>query len=158
MKFVIGFIALALSFNAFAGPEEHIQNQSCYVIQVSKNQVVPTSVPTEICLEDIYVSAAAKNIVVFSYFQAELWKDLKLDQFTRVDDYQFAYQASKDIFEKWEGSCGDGEINTLKVSGVTDITGRGTPGEVKISVSHYTTRDNCHTEPQEDGTYQYSLR
>lgn len=157
MKIAIGFLALALGFNAFAGPEEHLQNQSCYVIQPSTINV-PKNIPTEICLEDIYVSAAAHNITVFSYFQAELFKDLKLDQLVRKTENLYTYKASKYIYTNFDMICSYGEQNEMTIEGVTDITGRGNPAQVTITVSYNTTRDNCHTDLQEEALFTYKLR
>ncbi len=157
MKLALGFVALIFSITSFAGPEEHFQNQSCYVADVKEGSILPVGVLAEICLEDVIVNAETNSISIFSYFQPEVWEDLGLLTLVKRSDVEYKFLASKVLSENSDTACGKAEVVELYVSGLTDIKGNGNPAAVEISVTHRVTQDSCHLEG-ETTLYQYRLR
>ncbi len=148
MKLALSILTLVFSMTAFAGPEDHLQNQTCYVADVKAGEVLPASVPAEICLEDVVVNAEANSISIFSYFQPEIWEDLGLIIAYKRSQTEFKFLASKVLSENSDTSCGNAEVVELFVIGLTDAKGKGNPAAVEISVTHRVTRDSCHSDGQ----------
>ena len=156
MKLAIGLLSLALGFSAFAGPEEHLQNQTRYTIQVPQGEGVPANIPSEICLEEVVLTAATKTISIYSYFQPQLWQNLLVTNVKQTADGDFTFSAEKILSDISEGTCGYSETSTLLVSGKTDYLGRGNPAKLKIIINHSTMHDNCHSNPN-DREYTYKV-
>ncbi|MGZ5278731.1 MAG: hypothetical protein ACXWC9_02240 [Pseudobdellovibrionaceae bacterium] len=148
MKIMGSLLVLLLSVNVFAGPEEHKAAQSCYSLQAQPGVFVPAKVPYEVCLESLLINPRTEAVTIESYFQPELFKDLKVTSLTRTDADVYAFEASSILSEVWNSSCGDGELVRLKLKGQVDSLGNGSPSKLQVSVEVESTPDVCHSEPQ----------
>ncbi len=156
MKLAVSVLALVFSTVAFAGPEDHFQNQTCYRANVKSDVVLPTGVPAEICLEEVVVNLETNSISVFSYFQPEVWEDLGLITLIKRSEAEFKFLASKMLSENSDTACGKAEFVELYVIGLTDVKGKGNPNAVEINITHRVTQDSCHLEG-ETTIYQYQI-
>jgi hypothetical protein len=93
MKILIALSVLILSIAAHAGPEEHKQAQTCYYVVAEESSQLNDGVPTEICLETLNVDTSAETISVYSYFNANLFKNLKLTSVTRKNEDAFSFKS-----------------------------------------------------------------
>ncbi len=93
MKVLIALSVLALSIAAHAGPEEHKQAQTCYYVVAEEGSELNDGVPSEICLETLNVDTSAETISVYSYFNADLFKNLKLTSVTRKNEDTYGFKA-----------------------------------------------------------------
>lgn len=154
--FVISALVGGTGLSAFAGPEEHKDLQVCYGV-VAKGDL-PESVPHQVCLESLDLDLNRNTISVYSYFNPYYFEALKLTNLIRNDEDHYKFSASAVLMSE-ERLCGPGELTLLKINGKTDFNGvasRQDLEELKITVVHEVTNDNCHSHPQTE-TYNYQL-
>lgn len=119
-KLLLSVVVLA-SLNSFAGPEEHIANQTCYTLKdVSQVALATSYVPTQICLEEVTVNSDTNTISVYSYFMSDLFKNLKLNYFARKNEDGFRFRASSNLATEAEVSAVETVTSDLLISGITD--------------------------------------
>ena len=149
MKNIIVLLTLVLGMNAFAGPEDHMANQTCYDVQTTPGQYVPMAIPREICLEQLSIDPWANQITVHSYFQSELlFKGLKLTSLIRRNEDYFDFKASNVIFNQWNSGCGEGERTQLMISGLVDFAGESDVRSLHVTAEDEVSNDICHSQSQ----------
>ena len=121
MKALIALSVLALSFAAQAGPEEHKQSQTCYYVVAEESSELNDGVPTEVCLETLNVDTSTESISVYSYFNSDLFKNLKLTSLTRKNEDAYSFKsvsALKDGLNETKLFI-NGQVNNYGESDVT---------------------------------------
>ena len=78
MKMFSVIVSILVSFAAVAGPEEHMQAQTCYYINSERDVVIDSKIPTQICLESLDINSANESIEIYSYFFSDLYKKMKI--------------------------------------------------------------------------------
>lgn len=70
MKIFVVIVLILSAYNVFAGPEEHMMDQKCYVISEADYKMASSLVPSEVCLEtvNLVLSVSNSKIYVYSYF------------------------------------------------------------------------------------------
>lgn len=154
----VGFfsVAVLLSLKSFAGPEEHIAAQTCYVLKNS-SPFVSALIPERICLEEVSiekVDGAAPAINIYSYFHRGYFDGVKLTYLARHNEDGYSFRAANVLSQAWESGCGSAEKVVLEVSGRVDNYGRGSADYVDVVVKHEALVDTCHSKPQVN-TYVY---
>ena len=157
MKIVYALLALTLSSIAFAGPEDHYQNQSCYALEAAQLAKPTNQIPLEICLEEATLDLQHNKLYVSSYFQPELWKNISVYSLIPKNKDQYSFLAASRIYDNWDSSCGDGDTVEVMVSGLADLTGHIDPAALKVTVDHTVTNDTCHSQGLTT-TYTYKLK
>ncbi|MFM6928644.1 MAG: hypothetical protein ACKOX6_09275 [Bdellovibrio sp.] len=149
MKAVFAFLAmtLALSSFSFAGPEEHLAAQICFVLKGPQ----PTSaIPERVCIEDITLSnleTSSVAISIYSYFNGKYFDGVWLDYIARRNENGFSFKA-KNVLSDISGSgCDYAEKVTLKVSGRADNDGLVDVSLVSVTAILETAIDSCHSTP-----------
>lgn len=158
MKAVFALLAtsLLLSSVSFAGPEEHLDAQRCFVLQGA----APAAVPQKICIENITLRDAGmsvSSISVYSYFYGHLLNGMQLSYIARRNENGFSFKAENMISREYDPGCGASEIVTLKISGRSDNDGLVEVPYVYVSATVESTNDTCHSAP-EATDYQYKLQ
>lgn len=149
MKAVFAFLAttLALSSFSFAGPEEHIAAQTCFVLKGAQ----PTSaMPARVCIEDIVLNdpdMSSASISIYSYFNGKYFDGMWLDYIARRNENGFSFKAKNVLSDLGGSGCDYAEKVTLKVSGRADNDGAVDVSAVSVSASLETTVDSCHSTP-----------
>lgn len=155
---VLLLAVLFLSIAAFAGPEDHLQNQKCYALDVQSGTYVGAHVPAEVCFKSVTVDLVHNEVIFYSYFTPMMFADNKVISLIRNTEDTYKYSVRNTLFEDWQSTCGDGETVTLFISGQSDFNGIADMNQdFKISVEQEITRDNCHSEPR-NTVYNYKLR
>lgn len=158
MKTLLSFAIVLTGLFAFAGPEDHIQNQKCYGLASSQGTNVDQKIPVEICFETVTVDLALSKVVIYSYFMPEIFADSKVISLIRNTEDTYKFSVSNVLFNRWNSGCGDGESITLFVSGQSDFNGEVNMNqEFKISVEQDLTNDTCHSQPSTT-VYDYTLK
>ena len=121
MKFITVIMALAFSFNVFAGSEEHEQAQTCYYVVVEESSPLNANVPTQICLENLTVDTSNETISAYSFFYSDLYVNLKLKSVTRKNEDFFSFKSSSVVRDEVDGS--DTQKIILFISGQVDNYG-----------------------------------
>lgn len=155
MKSLLGTLVILCSLQSFAGPEEHIAAQTCYV---PSNQAMKATIPQRVCLEEIFVSSvdgAVPALNIYSYFSREYFQDMTLTYLARHNEDSYSFRGSKILLQNWESGCGSAEKVTLEVSGRVDNDGLGLASAVDVSVKYETTNDTCHSKAQVN-IYEYT--
>jgi hypothetical protein len=147
MKALIALSVLVLSITAHAGPEEHKQDQTCYYIVAEESSQLNDGIPTEICLETLNVDTSAETISVYSYFDANLFKNLKLTSVTRKNEDAYSFKSVSAIE--------DGLNQTkLFVNGQVNNYGESDVTYLEIKVEQVVKKTYVET-PYVKNTYQY---
>jgi hypothetical protein len=138
MKNILGLIVLSIGISAFAGPEDHVQAQTCYGIRADQVALASSYVPQQICIENLTLDTSNDTISAYSYFMNDLFKDLKIVTLTRKNEDFYSFSA-KNIL------AADAQITTDKsvhvemtISGLSDVYGQGDINYLKISVQQRT--------------------
>lgn len=155
MKKIIIAISMLVSLSAFAGPEEHKANQTCYFLRTVGGQYVAPSIPQEICLEELAIDPMNQKMYVTSYFQSKLFEKISVFYFVRKNEDAYTFLSSARLFEDGNITCSDHETTTMNISGQVDIYGTGDVKALKIMVANDRTTDSCHS-PGETQEYNYS--
>jgi hypothetical protein len=147
MKILIGLSILILSIAAHAGPEEHIQAQTCYYVVAEESSRLNDGVPTEICLETLDVDTSTETISVFSYFNANLFKNLKLTSVSRKNEDTYSFKSVSAI---------EDSLNQTKlfVNGQVNNYGESDVNFLEIKVEQIVKKINVES-PNEINTYKY---
>lgn len=157
MKTVL-IAVLLLSLNVFAAPEDHLQNQVCYDLKLRQGQTYrPQEVPENVCVEQVQIDVNLTKIYIESYFQSQLFQNLKLKSLIRQTEDSYHYEAESVYVSDWQSACGDGTEATLKISGDSDFNGYVNPASLKVTVTYEHTNDTCHSDPREQ-QFDYTLR
>jgi hypothetical protein len=128
MKFILSLLILTAGFNVFAGPEDHIQNQSCYDLENPADLQISANVPTEVCLEALLVDLSDESISVYSYFMQSLFSTLKLNKLNRHNEDYFKFKSVAFI------AMDQSEPAELTISGTVDNYGQANVNYLDISV------------------------
>lgn len=160
MKASLIFLGILFStVISFAGPEEHINAQSCYGLAGTPGVYLSDKVPTEICLETLTINASENTIQVYSYFASNqmLFQNTQLTHLTRVNEDYYSFSASSIFTNEWNSGCRDAETNELVISGRVDSNGDADVSTLKLTLKNETTNDTCHSRPQTH-IFEYILR
>lgn len=155
MKVFSILILTLASFSAFAGPEDHIADQTCYFLEASSPAPTSYVIPLKVCLEKISVNLPEQKVSVYSYFSPEFYTNLKLDYLARHNENGFSFRASSVINQTSNGSCDAASTTVLNIAGRTDNDGAVAPTDLTISVDHLSTSDICHSAAEKT-TYNYA--
>lgn len=151
MKYFISLVVLFVSFVSFAGPEDHINNQSCYSLQKLH---APESIPQTVCVEEVSLDVATNSLTIYSYFQAPLYKSLKTTSVIRQTEDTYSFKAESLVYNVTGGGCEEAESVRLLFSGIADFNGYVDPTTLSVQVEHDYTVDSCHSRRQIN-TYNY---
>jgi len=134
----------------FAGPEDHVQAQTCYSIKEQDLNSVSEFAPKEICFEELSINTNNDQIYVYSYFShfQKYLKELRLTSLIRQTEDSFSYEAENVFFEQKERHCEDGIKLTLKFKGNVDFMGQGNIEDQKLSLVQETKADVCHSRAE----------
>ena len=149
MKALIAAVILLTTFNVFAGPEDHIANQTCYRLNQKQAALANNNIPQQICLETLTVNTDGTEIRAYSYFTPNLFNNLKLTYHARRNENGFSFRSDNILVNQWESGCGDGERVVLSIKGQTDNDGVASVEYLDVKVSQELTNDVCHSQPQE---------
>lgn len=149
MKAILASIVLFTAFNVFAGPEDHLANQTCYRINAKQTSLVSSNIPQQICLENLSVNNEGTEISVYSYFDASLFKNLKLTYFERRNENGYSFRSEATLFREFDPGCGYSENIILKIKGQTDNDHVADVNYLDITVTQDVTNDTCHSTPQQ---------
>ncbi|WP_413612573.1 hypothetical protein [Bdellovibrio sp. HCB-110] len=149
MKSILATAVIVLcSFQAFAGPEEHIAVQTCYSL---KSAPAAATIPQRICLEEISIikfDTYTPALNIYSYFDPRYFEGMKLTYLARHNEDSFSFKAANVLTDVYESGCGSAEKVTLQINGRVDNDGLGNPEYVDISVKYETLNGTCHSKPQ----------
>ena len=134
MKIIFTLVTVLMSLAAFAGPEEHISNQTCYHLVKQEKQFVPADVPAQICLEALTIDTAKENVYVDSYFQAGLFTNLKVTSLVRKNEDFFNFKTEALLKNESESVCGKDERIYLVLNGLLDNYGSADMSNLQVSV------------------------
>lgn len=156
MKIVISILVVLSSIVAFAGPEDHIQEQRCYNLTAKDPHAVSKLVPRQICLETVSLDPTAEKLSIYSYFSPELYQNLKTFLVIRSTEDRYDFMASNQIYAKFDSVCGPGQTVELFIKGQSDVFGAVNNEALTITTQYSYTYDTCHSEPQTtEYTYQF---
>lgn len=148
MKSILVTTVLVLcSFNAFAGPEEHIAAQTCYALLTP----APKAIPERVCVEEISLNHADTthaSLNIYSYFNQRYFENMQLTYVARYNENGFSYRATSVLVDVYESGCGSAEKATLQISGRADNYGMGFPEQLEVSAKYDTLVDTCHSKLQ----------
>ncbi len=156
MKTLVSFIALLSSLVAFAGPEDHIQAQVCYNLSAKQIATKAEHIPLQICVEDIQVNVDTGVASIYSYFNQQYFKNVKVDSLVRQTEDTYRIELSSVIHEDWQVVCGNGETVALKIKADSDFNGVIEKDQLKVTVEHEYTNDSCHSTGSTT-VYNYSI-
>jgi hypothetical protein len=157
MKHLILTLAILTSSAAFAGPEEHINAQVCYELQLEEGQVPSKNVPDSVCVETLLIDLNTEEIEVYSYFQKQLVEDMTVTSLLRKNEDYYSFKSSKTLVNNWNAGCGDGENTVLFINGLTDNYGLADVNYLDIFVTSEVANDTCHSTPAKV-VYKYIAR
>lgn len=156
MKTIISVGILISSLVAFAGPEDHVQAQVCYNLSAKQIATKGEHVPLQVCLEDISINTEKNVASIYSYFNQDLFKNVKVSSLIRQTEDKYRFELTSIIHEDWEVICGEGQTVTLKIKGEADFTGAVSKEALTVTVEDEFTNDSCHS-PGRMTEYIYSL-
>lgn len=155
MKAIIALCVLLNGAISFAGPEDHINDQTCYSITAADAAKAVSELPLEICFERIQLHLTSLNsnlksdsIEIYSYFSqySNYLNTVKLTDYVRVTEDEYSYKASSVIVDREERHCEDGVKIVLNVEGrVSAMDGMGDAGAQSITLTQLTKADVCHS-------------
>lgn len=145
MKTILIVLISALSFNAFAGPEEHIAAQICYA-QASADPVA--NAPQKICLEEASLNLDDSSISIYSYFMPYLYKDLSVNYLARRNENGYRFRSTALLENESGAMCGAAFESVLKITGISDNDGIIDISFLEITIEQSYTADTCHSSPQ----------
>ena len=155
MKSILATAAFFLcSFNAFAGPEDHISAQTCYSL---KSAPVVAAIPQRVCIEQISINnidTDEATLTIYSYFNQKYFENMKLTYLARHNENGFSFKAANVLAESYEFGCGSAEKATLEIAGRVDNDGLTEPQYLEVSATYETLADTCHSRPQIQ-TFEY---
>jgi hypothetical protein len=159
MKWFAVLAMTMMSFQVFAGPEEHKEAQTCYALSTEQALQASAEVPLEVCLETLNINVASRDneISVYSYFQPRLFQGLKVSELIRKNEDQYSFKSTNVLLDRWESACGEGHVVELNINGLTDFLGNGDVTKLEVSVTETTLHDVCHSHPQTT-TFTYQVR
>ncbi len=158
MKLVLGLMITFSSIFAFAGPEEHKQNQTCYrldeahLADVAKKK----NFPIEICMEEMTLNPETGAVSAVSYFQPTYFLHMRTTHRIRSDRNGYYFTAANTIYSTLAFSCDDGEYGDMTIEGTTDLNGKADLRSLQVSLTLYSSRDFCHSLVDQV-TYRYNL-
>lgn len=129
---------------AVAGPEDHMY-ESCYTATTA----TPASIPSTFCFDELSLDAEKKFLFTSGTY-SNLPQSLKITSAIFVTEDRVKFEAEQTIVNIWNTGCGDGEVATLSIAGISDIT-QGeqiNPKELKMKVNYESTNDTCHSQAQ----------
>lgn len=139
MKKLLLSVVVLTSLNSFAGPEDHISNQTCYGLKdASQATLASTYVPTQICLEEITIDDAKNSISVYSYFMPNLFKNIKLDYFARKNEDFYRFRSSSRLADQAQVATNQDVTVDLSISGLVDNYGSTDLRDLEVSVKQKT--------------------
>ena len=148
--FSILLALVAATTAAFAGPEDR-QKPTCFFAERAD-----AVAPRTLCIQDAWLSPNGPNRTL-TLVQADHGRDLVLDiTSVRSDDgHRFAYEASKNLLNRFESGCGESEQVNLVAAF------EGSWANQYLDLSQLTLRavrttkvDVCHSAPQTE-TIEY---
>ncbi len=150
MKTLILASLLMTSSICFAGPEDHIQAQTCYSLVDQDLSKVSDLAPKELCFEELSINTNENKLYVYSYFNhyQKFLNDLKITSLIRQTEDAYSYKAEKVLFEQTERHCEDGLKLVLKLEGNVDFAGYGDIGSQNLSLVQETKADVCHSKAE----------
>lgn len=148
MKTFLFSLVVLFSGLVFAGPEEHLAAQSCYVVVKEAGVQIPESVPHDFCLENLNINLENESIIVYSYFHAKLYNGLTVNQVGQLTEGYFEFKATNSLFSFSETTCGAGEFVELVITGQVNQLGEASVDKLNFQVNHEVTNDTCHSHPQ----------
>lgn len=157
MKSFLVALTVFVSLNAFAGPEDHIANQTCYALAEAQLKTAPLEVPRQVCLESLTVDTANQKISAYSYFQQDLYRNLKLESTVRKNEDWVHFSASSVFIDVWDSGCGYGDVFQLKINGLVNYNDQVSLSQLEVSVHVTSTNDTCHSVPRTT-VYNYILQ
>jgi hypothetical protein len=158
MKSFSVFVVLLFSIFAFAGPEDRLANQVCYVLEGNLDQSDLAEVPKQVCFEEIKLDVIKNKAYIESYFYSELYQQTSLIYLIRSTEDHYKFSISSLIYDHNDMVCGDTNSLSIVISGVSDFLGAVDKTQVNIVVEHEYTNDNCHSSPHVIKTYNYLLK
>lgn len=133
-KLLLSVVVLA-SLNSFAGPEDHVMAQKCYSLKdTTQVQHLTVYVPTQICLEELTIDDSKNTITIYSYFMADLFKNLKLDYFARKNEDFYRFRSSSRLADQAQVATNQDVTVDLNISGLVDNYGSTDLGDLEITV------------------------
>lgn len=136
MKKLLLSVAVLTSLNSFAGPEEHISNQTCFSLKNSAQAALASKyVPTQICLEEVTIDSSKETIQIYSYFMSDLFKNLKLDYFARKNEDYFRFRSSSRLVDQAQVATNQDVTIDLNISGIVDNYGSSDVRYLDVSVT-----------------------
>lgn len=150
MKMLISLFLITINLNAFAGPEDHISQQTCYEVNESQKALLSANVPSRVCLERLSIDQANNTIAVQSYFQPELFRGLELQVFFRQNEDYFKFQATNLLVDQNGSGCEESEKVELSMSGLMRFDHAVQLNELDISVRRDLQVDSCHSKLQSE--------
>ncbi len=136
MKIFTVLLTLVFSLAAVAGPEEHKQAQTCYSIVSAESSEINSNVPAEICLETFSVDTSSEKVFVYSYFDAKIFKNIKLDSLTRKNEDFFNFK-SFNVFRDDIDELGNTQKLTIIISGLVDNVGEADVTALNLTVNQF---------------------
>ncbi len=147
MKYLFIFAALLLTSVSYAGPEEHIQSQSCYFLDAASKTQAINLVPEQICFETLNIDPANQEIQVYSYFKQyqDLFNQMKVTSLIRNTEDTYKYAAEKVLVDEDGAGCGNLTKIVIKMSGLVDFMGYGDVSAQNLKVEQTLSNDVCHS-------------
>lgn len=156
MKTIALVSVLFMSLTAFAGPEERKETQTCYRLNsIVEGVEVPANLPPEVCIEELVIDPVSQKVTAYSYFQAELYQDIRIRSFTREATGGYSFEVSSEFYEHRE----EGTYDALRLAifGQTDANGLADLKNLKVAVVRETETDFGHSGTDYE-TFEYSLK
>lgn len=147
MKYLSILAALLLTSVSYAGPEEHIQAQTCYVLDTPSKAQAINLVPEVICFETLNIDPANQEIQVYSYFKQyqDLFNNMKVTSLIRYTEDSYKYGAEKVLVDDVGPACGKRTKLVLKMSGLVDFMGYGDVSAQTVKVEQTSNNNVCHS-------------
>ncbi len=153
MKTIAVLMALAFSFNVFAGGEEHEQAQACYTVVTEESSEINVNIPTQICLERVMVNASENTISVYSFFYSDLYENIKLTYVARKNEDFYSFRSQSLVRDDIDGDMNTQKI-TLFISGLVDNYGEADIKYLTISLEQIVGKTFVET-PYVKNVYKY---
>lgn len=152
MKQFFALIAIMTTLSstlAFAGPEDHYAQQTCYNMTAEGLKQKPESVPYQVCFEKAFVNLDKDQVVVRSYTQIALFEGLYTTELVRHTEDLYRYTAQAVLNTQKDESA----ILTLK--GYSDVYGNIPANSIDIKIEYF--KFNKSTNSVDKFTYTYLL-
>jgi hypothetical protein len=149
---VVLFAFCTASSAALAAPKE-----ACYVLKTQDNSNLTLEVPTEVCIERLYVAIDDKLVLANSRKNPALVVDFSLTQLRKTGELSYSFSAVSELLEVSIADCEKTESVKLEVSGSTNEYGETNPTLLQVRV-HHKIQDKLCTERDSQGIYQYVLK